>query len=302
MDGTLDGAESALAMFAEWKERIDGVKVYTSITPAELAALVEAAHAADLTVTGHLGSLTASQAIEIGIDRLEHGLFAMSEFGNPNLVGTFNLELMQGLADIDFDTDPGAALIELIVERGVVLDPTTVVLESLWAGPLELTDWRRYLAPEALRLADQMNRGLGTARAREAPPEEWSELVERVLEKQHELIERVHEAGGKVVAGTDPVFADILPGYGLHREVEHLVLAGLTELEAIRACTLDAAEALGLEQQLGSIEPGKLADLVVLERNPAEDITALGTTKIVYQAGARFSPEELRESVVGLIK
>ena len=77
---------------------------------------------------------------------------------------------------------------------------------------------------------------------------------------------------------------------------------GLTELEAIRACTLDAAEALGLEKELGSIEPGKLADLVVLEGNPAEDITALGTTRMVYQAGARFSPEELRESVVGAIE
>jgi len=112
----------------------------------------------------------------------------------------------------------------------------------------------------------------------------------------------VHDAGGKVVAGTDPVFADVLPGYGLHREAEHFVLAGLTELEAIRACTLDAAESLGLEADLGSIEPGKLADLVVLEGNPVKDITALGTTKMVYQAGARFSPEELRESVEGLIE
>ena len=78
--------------------------------------------------------------------------------------------------------------------------------------------------------------------------------------------------------------------------------AGLTELEAIRACTLDAAESLGLEQELGSIESGKLADLVVLTKNPADDITALGTTKIVFQAGARFSPEELRESVAGMIE
>jgi hypothetical protein len=278
------------------------VKVYMSITPDELAALVEAAHAADLTVTGHLGSLTASEAIEIGIDRLEHGLYAMSEFGSPHPSNPFGLEFMHGIADIDFDADPGAALIEQIVASGTVLDPTTVVLESLFAGPLELTEWRRYLAPDALQATDRMNRGLGMMRSSLAPPEEWAELVECVLAKQHELIERVHDAGGKVVAGTDPVLADVLPGYGLHREVEHLVLAGLTELEAIRACTLDAAEAIGIDDDLGSIEPGKLADLVVLERNPADDITALGTTEIVYQAGTRFSPEELRESVVGTIE
>ena len=300
--GTLDGPESARAMFDEWKDRIDGVKVYMSITPEELAALVEAAHAVGLTVTGHLDSLTASAAIEIGIDRLEHGLYAMSEFGSPNPASPFAIDYMRGVADIDFDADPGAALIEQIVASGVVLDPTTVVLESLFAGPLELTDWRRYLAPNGLQAADMMIRGLGMLRSREAPPEEWSELVDRVLAKQHELVRRVHEAGGKVVAGTDPVFADVLPGYGLHREVEHFVLAGLTELEALRACTLDAAESIGLAGELGSIEPGKLADLVVLERNPADDITALGTTKMVYQAGARFSPEKLRESVVGTIE
>jgi imidazolonepropionase-like amidohydrolase len=80
------------------------------------------------------------------------------------------------------------------------------------------------------------------------------------------------------------------------------VLAGLSELEAIRACTLGAAEALGLEAELGSIAPGKLADRVVLAGDPAVDITALGRTKLVFQAGARFAPEELRESVVGRIE
>ncbi len=301
-EGTLNGPESARALLAEWQGRIDGVKVYTSITPEELAAVVEAADAAGLTVTGHLGSVTAGRAIELGIDRLEHGIFAMSEYGRPSPSRPFGLEFMHALADIDFDVDPGAALIERIVASGVVLDPTTVVLESVFAGPLELTDWRRYVAPDALPGIDGMNRGLGAMRAREAPPEEWNELVERVLDKQRELIERVHSAGGKVVAGTDPVFVDLLPGWGMHRELEHFVLAGLTELEALRAATLDAAEALGLDEELGSIEPGKLADLIVLEGDPTEDITALGQTRMVFQAGARFSPEELRESVVASIE
>jgi imidazolonepropionase-like amidohydrolase len=301
-EGTLDGPESARALFAQWKDRIDGVKVYTGITAEELGAIVEAAHAAGLTVTGHLGSLTARQAIQIGIDRLEHGLYAMSEFDRPSPASPFGREYMEVLADIDFDADPGKALIAEIVASGVVLDPTTVVLESLFAGPLDLTDWKRYLAPDALQRNEALSRGLGAMRAREAPPDEWGPLVEAVLAKQRELVGRVHAAGGKVVAGTDPVFPDIVPGHALHREVEHLVLSGLTELEAIRACTLDAAAALGRAQDLGSIEPGKLADLVVLARDPVADITALGTTEAVFQAGARFSPEELRASVVGTIR
>jgi len=302
LGGSLEGAESARAMFAAWKDRLDGVKVYTSITPEELAAVIAAAHEAGLTVTGHLGSVSATRASEMGIDRLEHGLYAMSEFDSPSPSSPFGTRYLQGLADIDFDEDPGKTLIETLVARGVVLDPTTVVLESLFAGPLELADWRRYCSEEALRSTERLNRGLGLMRRSQGSSAEWEELVGRVLDKQRELIRRVHAAGGKVVAGTDPVFVDVLPGYGLHREVEHLVLAGLTELEAIRACTLDAAEALGLQDDLGSIEPGKLADLVVLERDPSKDIRALGSTRAVFQAGARYSPEELRESVVGAIE
>jgi len=296
-------AEEARAKLGEWKDRIDGVKVYMDITPEELAAVIEEADAAGLRVTGHLGSITAGQAIDLGIDRLEHGIYAMSEFGRPSPADPYDLEYLYGLAEIDFGSGAGAALIDKIVASGTVLDPTIVTLESVFAGPLELAkDWRRYLAPLLARNLEQMERALAKMRGAAVEPGEWRALVERVLDKQRELVRRVHQAGGKIVGGTDPVFADVLPGYGLHREAQHFVLAGLDELEAIRACSLSSAEALGLESELGSIAPGKLADLVVLEGDPATDITALGRTKMVYQAGARFSPDELRESVVGKIQ
>jgi imidazolonepropionase-like amidohydrolase len=296
-------ADEARAKLSEWKERIDGVKVYMDITPEELRAVIEEAHEAGLRVTGHLGSLTAGEAIDLGIDRLEHGIYAMSEFGRPNPADPFDVEYLYGLAEIDFAAGAGAALVDEIVASGTVLDPTTVILESVFAGPLELApDWRRYLAPSVALHLEQVGKAMASLRTASLEPEEWRDLVERVLDKQRELVRRVHEKGGKVVGGTDPVFADVLPGYGLHREAEHFVLAGLDELEAIRACSLSAAEALGLEDELGSIAPGKLADLVVVEGDPASDITALGRTKIVYQAGARFSPEELRESAEGRIQ
>jgi len=296
-------ADEARAKLREWKGRIDGVKVYMDITPEELAAVVEEADAAGLRVTGHLGSLTAGQAIDLGIDRLEHGIYAMSEFGRPNPANPFDREYLYELAEIDFESGDGAALIDKIVASGTVLDPTTVILESLFAGPLELApDWRRYLAPPVAVKLEQSGKVLASMRAVSGEPEELRELVQRVLDKQRELVRRVHRKGGKVVGGTDPVFADVLPGYGLHREAEHFVLAGLDELEAIRACSLSAAEALGLEEELGSIAAGKLADLVVVEGDPSADITALGRTRMVFQAGARYSPAELRESVVGKIQ
>lgn len=296
-------AEEARAKFRSWAGLIDGVKVYMDITPEEFTALVEEADEAGLRVTGHLGSLTAGQAIELGIDRLEHGIYAMSEFGRPNPADPFDLAYLRGLAAIDFEAGVGAALIDKVVASGTVLDPTVVILESVFAGPLELVgDWKRYLAPRTAEVVNRMNQALAGMRAGKCDGAEWKRLVAAVLDKQRELVRRVHQRGGRVVGGTDPVLADVLPGYGMHREAEHLVLAGLSPLEAIRACTLSAAEALGLEQELGSLAPGKLADLVVLDGDPAADIRALGRTSVVYQAGARFAPAELRESVVGKIE
>ena len=297
-------AKEARAKLVEWGGRIDGVKVYTEITPEEFAAITEQAHALGLRVTGHLGSLTAGQAIDLGIDRLEHGIYAMSEFGRPNPDTPFDLDYMIGLADIDFESGPGAALIEKIVAKGIVIDPTIVILEALFDGPLVLAeDWKRYLTPRAEQAVDQLARSFANMRkAAASDPAEWDAVIDGVLDKQRELVRRVHEAGGRVVGGTDPVFIEVLPGYGMHRELEHFVEAGLTELEAIRACTLGAAEALGLEDDLGSIEPGKLADLILVDGDPSTDITAVGNTITVYQGGARMSPGELRDSVVGTIE
>ena len=300
----LTGPDSARAHFREWEERIDGVKVYTDITAEEFAALVAEADEAGLTVTGHLGSLTATQAIELGIDRLEHGIFAMSEFGRPNPANPFDLEFLDGLATIDFETGTGAALIDKIVSSGTVLDPTVVILEALFEGPLVLAeDWERYLAPETAQRVRAMNQALEGMRNSAAPDRaEYDVVVGALLDKQRELVRRVHEAGGLVVGGTDPVFVEVLPGYGMHREVEHFVQAGMSPLEAIRACTLNAARSIGLDDELGSVAVGKLADLIVVEGDVASDVGAVGNTRMVFQAGARFSPGELRESVVGTIE
>jgi len=299
----IDGPEEARAKFESWIGLIDGVKVYMDITPEEFQAVVAEADAAGLTVTGHLGSLSATRAIQLGIDRLEHGIYAMSEFGRPDPSDPFGTDYLRGLAAIDFEHGPGAALIDTIVEHGIVIDPTIVILEALFDGPLVLApDWERYLSPRAKEIQKQMRAAFEGMRAAAADPQEWDALVAAVLDKQRELVRRVHARGGKVVGGTDPVFPEVLPGYGLQREAEHFVRAGLSPLEAIRACTLDAAEALGLQDELGSLAPGKLADLIVLDGDPSADITALGKTAMVWQAGARYAPGELRDSVEGAIE
>lgn len=294
--------EQALEKLRQWKDRIDGVKVYTSITEDEFVAIEAEAHEAGLRITGHLGSLSAGRAVELGIDGLEHGIFAMSELVGPPSTQMFDTAYMRKLSTVDWKSPKLDALVQAIAERKVALDPTTAIFQSAYGnGPPVTEDWRRFLGPEVVKRIEAQNQSMATMRRRvlgdgdgEA---EWHEAVAAAFEKQGELVKAVHEKGGLIVAGTDPVAADLIPGYGLHREARNLFEAGLSPLEVIRACTLNGAIAMRKEKELGSIEVGKFADLVVLDSDPTEDIAALGTTALVIQGGVRYDPEELRKSV-----
>ena len=127
------------------------------------------------------------------------------------------------------------------------------------------------------------------------------ECLQIALEKQAQFVRAVHDRGGLIVTGTDPVIPILLPGYSMHRELENLVAAGLSPLEAIQAATLNAATAIRLDSQKGSIVAGKIADLVIVEGNPDVDITAIGNTVMVFKNGVPYVPELLRKSVEGLI-
>jgi len=103
-----------------------------------------------------------------------------------------------------------------------------------------------------------------------------------------------NRAGVKIIAGTDgPGIGSLLPGFGLHRELELLVASGLSPLQALRAATLTAAEALGKEDRLGTIEPGKFADMVVLNADPLQEIQNLSKIHLVVQGGKTYSPDAL---------
>jgi imidazolonepropionase-like amidohydrolase len=286
-------AEAVRAKFDRWKDRIDAVKVYTSLTEEMLAELVAGADAAGLRVTGHLGGATATaRAIELGIDGLEHGIFAIAE-----IVDTSPNEPIADqyctVAGLDLNSSGVEAAIDAIVDGGVWVTPTIVTIQSIhpeFEPPS--SDWREYLT-EGLRRA-----------LSEIPPYldgDGAACLERALEKQLDFVRRVHERGGLVVTGTDPVAPAITPGYGLHAELANLVRAGFTPLEAITAATRDAAGALGLDGEFGTLEAGKEADLVIVEGDPTTDITRMGDTVWVFTDGVRHDPSALRESARGKI-
>jgi enamidase len=286
----------------EWLEthgpRMDGLKLQMQITEDEAGAILARAHELGLKVTGHLGSLTARRGIELGIDRLEHGLFAMSEFAPARIAGIDEwCAKFRMIGALDLSSDEVQDLVDQIVARRVVLSPTTVAFAA-WTSDWEpvTPDWDEYLAPEIRRL--ERGRALRIA----SLPAEQGAAFAAGVKKQLEFLALVHARGGILVTGTDTGDRRLIPGFALHRELAYLVQAGLTPLAALRAATGHAAWALGVDRDLGTIEAGKIADLVLVRGDPTADITAVADVVTVWKEGRAHDPAELLARAKGSIR
>lgn len=282
-------SEEMLALYNQWSSRIDGVKFYTRIPEDQFKVILDAAHADGLIVTGHLESIPALRAIELGIDGLEHGLFGMSEFFPKGT--SFEVQYC-AISQLDMTSASVVEVVDALVQHQTYLDPTIVVFQPELADFKPLAeDWEKYL-DESVR--DSILVSIQSMK-------QSGECLQIALEKQAQFVKMVHDRGGLIVTGTDPVIPILLPGYSLHRELENLVNAGLTPLEAIQAATLNSAIAIRLDSEKGSIAPGKIADLVIVDGNPDINITDIGNTVMVFKYGVPYTPELLRKSVEGLI-
>jgi hypothetical protein len=246
---------------------------------------VETAHAFRRPVVGQIWFTDAKQAAEIGIDQLDNTsrVFASREYPPERLTSyrsvAERLQLFsRGWATVDWDlTRP---LMEAMVEHRVPFCSTIVVHEhQAGVGIAELEADRDYQTqygePERQEWGKFLEYVQGT----------WSkedhDLMGVAVDKRVEWMARFRELGGRLLAGADMQFGGIM----LHRELRNLTRAGLSPLEAITAATGHAAEALGMADSLGTVQAGKLADLVVLNRDPLADLGATRDVAHVVKGG-----------------
>jgi len=298
----LTGPEDARQTVNFWADRgVTSFKAYAHITREELSAAVKAAHKRGLKVTGHLCSVTYEEAVEIGIDNLEHGFFANTAQDpdkKPDTCsasrGDYTLErMLPGSAEAD-------RLIATLIRHHVAVTSTLPGNAATLPGPEASVDGRPTLRSAALqsmspaaREAYLYGRNRPVNKANQA---NTALLVRRDMNMEVAFV----AAGGLLLAGPDPVGINgLIPGFGDQREIELLVEAGFAPVQAIRIATLNGAIFLGRQDQIGSISAGMNADLVVMKGDPATRIADIENVELVFKDGAGYDPRKLLDSVKG---
>jgi imidazolonepropionase-like amidohydrolase len=302
----LTGPEDATKTVNYWMdEGVDSFKAYMFITPAELSAAVTAAHKRGAKVTGHLCSIGFREAAAIGIDDLEHGLLVDTEFfpekkpGEcPNIPNEF-----ARYGKLEVQSGPVHDMILDLVQHHVAITSTLPVFEMFVPGRPTLqprvldtltSDARSALLANKLMAGDEaiIRKRYGA----EGSP--TAAAFKKELEFEHAFV----QAGGLLLAGLDPTgMGGVVAGFGDQREVELLVEAGFTPVEAIHIATFNGAQFLGESDKIGTIAAGKQADLAVIKGDPSKKIEDIENVETVFKDGIGYDSAKLIESVRGVV-
>lgn len=274
-----------------WAER--GARGFKAkgIRMEQLRPLIDEAHQYGLTVTGHLGSgfrgtVNPRDAISMGIDRIEHFL------GGDALVG--EQSAYASLEALDANATEVTKQVQHFLEHGVRFDATLTAYGYFADREARVYD---YWFPE-MDLLTPFARRVVEERLPRTPLDQF----ERIYYVKRRTAKRFYDLGGGdlLTLGTDhPSWGEFFSGFGSHRELHAMVLAGIPNAAALRAGTINGARALGVSDRLGTLEVGKLADLFVVEGDPLQDIRATRNVVWVMKAGEVFNATELLESVRG---
>jgi imidazolonepropionase-like amidohydrolase len=304
----LSGPEDAAKTVNYWMdEGVDNFKAYMFITRDELKAAIDAAHKRGAKVTGHLCSVSFREAADLGIDDLEHGWFVDTEFvgdKKPDECPQDKSEDPIMMARLDANSGRMQESIQYLVAHHVAVTSTLPVFE-MGTFPGRPTMQDRVLDALSLEarnavLANRV-RSSDASRLRQrygTYVSPWPAAYKKELEFEYAF----SKAGGLLLAGLDPTgMGGVIAGFGDQREVELLVEAGFTPVEAIHIATYNGAQFMGDLDRVGTIAAGKQADLVVIKGDPSKKIEDIENVETVFKDGVGYDSAKLIESVRGLV-
>lgn len=268
----------------QWK--VSTLKIYAGTRRDVGRAIIDEAHRREMLVTAHLGAYAAQDAVADGVDCLEH-IWSVFNYVIPADAA--------GRGRVDLNNPLCVALVDQLARQGTFVDPTLAVFRNM------------ILLPDVPEVRDHPDNGLVPQRLRDFWPvylaqtgcPQGGALEDRRREfgKYQELTGMLYRAGVPLLVGTDAPEPQVTPGFSLHQELEMLVASGLPPAAALRAATLHNAQALRQEAVLGSLAPGKQADIVLLSADPTQDIRNTRKIELVIRSGIVVRPDELLKLV-----
>ncbi len=279
---------------------VTSFKAYNTLTREELGAAIQQAHKHHIKLTGHLCSVTFPEAIALGIDDLEHGIQVDTEFvpdKKPDLCPDAAFS-DQTLGNVEINDPRIQALIKNLVAHHVAVTSTLPVFEPDACG-------RPPLEPRVLdAMSPEAKNGYLATRVRICTPKSGTPPSKGAhnLKLEQDFEYQFAKAGGLLLAGEDPTgIGGILAGFADQREVELLVEAGFTPIEALHIASANGAEFLGESERIGTLAAGKQADIVVIKGDPSKNISDIENVELVFKDGIGFDSPKLIESVHGLV-
>ena len=288
-----DSAEAA-ASVAFWANKgCTSYKMYVHALKEDLVAVVREAHKRNQKVTGHIGTITYREAAELGIDNLEHGFLASSDFTPDKKTNESDAgKDRQALLKLDINSTEMKSLIDLLIKKHVALTSTLPVFEPYTNREIILGGGADAMLPEVKEIV--------TARWQKSQNKDSASLT--LFKKEMVWEKNFYDAGGLLVCGTDPTGAGrTIAGYGSRREIELLVEGGFTPVQAIKIATLNGAKYLNRDQTTGSVEKGKMADLVLINGDPENNISDIRKVEVVFKNGIGFDSKKIFDSVKGKV-
>ncbi|HYW49777.1 MAG TPA: amidohydrolase family protein [Gemmatimonadaceae bacterium] len=284
---TRDAARAAVEAYAN--RGYEQVKVYSSLDPSLLPTIVRTAHDRGLRVSGHVpNGMTAEQMVRAGADELQHANFLFLNFLGDSGIDTRTPARFTSVAklagSIDVRSERVQRFIALLKERDVVVDPTLNVFEQMFTA--RAGTYSEAAMPVATRVPPVARRSLIGGGLPMTPSQE--ETYRASFINMERLVRRMHEAGVRLVAGTDA-----MAGFSFHRELELFSEAGIPNTEILYIATLGAARVMKKDADRGSLEAGKIADLVIVDGDPSQRMRDIRRAEMVMKGGVIYVPDSL---------
>ncbi len=290
--GSVEEGKKAIREFAA--KGYQQIKLYSSIKPAWVKPLGDEAHRLGLRVCGHIPAfMTATTAIQNGYNEITHlNMLALNFFGDT--IDTrdprrFSVPAKY-TASLDLHGSDMKQFIQLLKRKGIAVDPTLIVFEDLF------TARDKVVAPKFRPIADRfpatMQRYIKAGGGGLPVPEGLDDTYRKSFDAFLKITKLLYDNGIRILAGTDDI-----PGFGLHRELELYVQAGIPAKKVLQLATWNAAVYTGRSAEYGAIATGKKADLVLVEGDPTEDISHLRNTKLVMANGRLYNPAVLYKAI-----